>query len=87
MEENHATISKELERRFFQRLMAPTPGIEPGPTGWQFKTIPRRHSNIYVKRPELKLFIIQTDFTSSMKKKNLSLQPIKKKVMPIISTT
>jgi hypothetical protein len=47
--------------------MALTPGIEPGPTGWQFKTIPRRHSNIHLKRPELQLFIIQTDFTSSNK--------------------
>ena len=36
--------------------MAPTPGIEPGPTGWQLETIPQRHSDIYLKWPELKLF-------------------------------
>ena len=44
-------------RRFFQRPMKPTPGIEPGPAGWQLKTIPRRHSDIYLERPELQIFI------------------------------
>ena len=47
--------------------MKPTPGIEPGPAGWQLKTVPRRHSDIYLERPELQIFITQTDVTSSDK--------------------
>ena len=53
---------------------ASTPGIEPGSPAWELDTIPQRHSDIHLKRSELKLFIKQEIPSRFNKHKNLLSQ-------------